>query len=516
MKIITLFLSSIKSTHFKVGTFFTTFLSIVVIRTFFEYIFESSHFIATMDNFYDNTVEYFHILLSWLSVFLSIVFVLNIFDKEKISNTIKIVLNLFGIIIIVPILDYSIFESGKILYETDFNNFWFKYIYLFDITKQHMPNITNGVRVEIALVSIFSYIYIYTIRKNIWISITAMLFVYTSIFFYGYLPAIINFMLDTTYSTIVQNSVLITKSMINLNFYTYLPILSILFLLYFIKLDKKYKYLILDSFRFERLSIYLGLFLFGFFVSIKHNLIEDEIFNLYDILKAYSALLSISFSFVYATMLNNFYDIKIDRLSNKKRALIRYDIPLQEYLDIKNIFLFFAFIFAIGVNSEFIFLIIALIALSYIYSAYPLRFKRYFILSNITLSSIAVLVFLSGICLVEGNIAFIQSDKNYLLAIFIFFFIAANLKDIKDTSSDKLHKITTLSTLIGTKKAFIILKIFVFLGFLLVMNTFNLSLFSIALLSILYIIGALYITTSEKMLIFIQCIAILIYILSIY
>lgn len=503
-------IKSIKKGKFNIAHFGLTLLAIIVVRTFFEHILESRHLVATVDNFYDNSVEYLHVIFSWISLFLSATYILNLFDKDSIANTLKITLASFGVIIIVPFLDYFMFGSGQILYETNFQDFWFKYFYLFDVTKE-IPKVTNGVRVEIFLVFLMSFVYIYVTTKSLLKALIASVLVYTLIYFYGYLPAVVNTLLDTHYMALVHKSVLPIQSLINLNFYTYLPILSLLFILYFFKIEKQYRYMILDALRIERLSIYVGIFLFAFFVSAKYGMVDDAIYNTYDMLKLYSGLLALIFSFVYASMLNNMSDIDIDIESNPQRALIRYRISSDVYTQTKNITLFFAFSTALAVNESFVFIVIAILALSYIYSMSPLRLRRFLLVSNFILSVIAVLVFLLGVCVIEGSAAFLQLHKEYVVAVFLVYFLASHLKDIKDAESDQKYGVTTLATLFPVKKLLWIIKFFVMVAIVAVCILFHFSFLITILFMLVYILGMLFIRNSEYFLVFLQLLVTIVY-----
>jgi 4-hydroxybenzoate polyprenyltransferase len=472
-------------------------------------LFESKHLIAPMDNFYDNSVELLHITFSWLSVFLSALLIINLFDKEKIENSAKIVLSFSPVIIIVPFLDMFVFQSGQILYETNFDNFWFKYFNLFDYT-HHFDSVTSGVRIEIFIIVILSFCYVYSTTSKFVNALFSSLFLYTIIFFYGYLPAFYNKIFATNYNKIVEYGVVPGKSIIQFNFYSYIPILLLLMILLLRKIEKKYIYMIYDSFRIERLSIYIGIFLFGFFLAAKKSLIEYEVFNIYDMLKLSSALLSISFAFAYATVLNNIYDIDIDKITNKKRALVLYDIDIKIYKQYQNILLFFALCFAVAVNSEFVFIVGATIALSYIYSAQPLRVKRFVFISSFLLGFIAVFVFLAGVNVVNGNVAFLDFPKKYFLALFLFYLAAVHLKDIKDIEADQQFGILTLPILLKGK--FSAFKFILILVFFLSLYILQLSFKLILLLSFVFSIGVLLIKNSEIILIFIQSLMLIVFI----
>jgi 4-hydroxybenzoate polyprenyltransferase len=509
LRLVNEFFNNIKSIKFNLGAFFISLLSIIYIRTFFEDLFESKHLIAPMDNFYDNSVELLHVTFSWISVFLSALLIINLFDKDKIENSAKIVLSFFPIIIIVPFLDMFVFQSGEILYETNFDNFWFKYLNLFDYT-HHFNGVTSGVRIEIFLIVILSFFYVYTATSKFRNALFASLLLYTMIFFYGYLPAFYNKIFLTHYDQIIEYGVTPGKSIIQFNFYSYIPVLLLLIILLFRKIEKKYTYMIYDSFRIERLSIYIGIFLFGFFLSAKRSFIEYEVFNIYDMLKLFSALLSISFAFAYATVLNNIYDIDIDKISNKTRALVLYDIDIKIYKQYQNILLFFAFCFAVAVNSEFVFIIGATIALSYVYSAKPLRIKRFVFISSLLLSFIAVFVFLAGINVINGNVAFLDFQKKYLFALFLFYFAAVHLKDIKDIQADTQFGILTLPIILKGK--FLALKFMLILVFFLTLYILQLPFKLILPLMFVFSMGILLIKNSEIILIFIQALMLIVFI----
>lgn len=485
------------------SSFFFTFFAIVIVRTILEFSLEGKHFIIHNESFYHNVVDFIHIFFSWFSLYLIISYIIFIFSNKKFIDVIKFTLITFSVILIVPLLDYFIFGSGKILYNYDFSNFIYSYFNLFNPFAS-IDFVTTGVRYEVFLVLSGSFLYIYYFSRAKFLSVVATFLIYNTIFIYGYLPAFYVWSLDTSFEGIVERGLTLNKSVIILNLYIYIPILFGIIFKALENFDRERRAIVYDFIRIERLSIYLALFLFGFFISVKSTYIEYAIFNLFDIFKVVTAILAISFTFFYSVILNNIVDLNIDKITNRTRPLVVQSISLNEYRDLKNIFLFVGLILSVTVNETFFFLMIFIAVLSYLYSSSFFRLKRYLMINNLTLALIALSVFLAGLSLIEGNSAFIVADKVLLTLIFLFFFIGANLKDIKDERGDRLDNITTLVTLYGQEKTLKIVKIA--LGIILVVfaQILSLSLLFQAIYFILFFVGSYFITQSEKYLLFIQ------------
>jgi len=434
-------------------------------------------------------------------LYLAITLLLNYFDKDKLANTTKVTLFFFPVIIIVPFLDYLVFESGSILYTGNFQNLTYKYINLFNIHIVSIKNITNGVRVEIFLVMVSSFIYIYALTNSFIKSFSASFLIYSTIFLFGYLPAFTNILNETqSLHEILNRSLLPTRSIIHLTFYMYLPLIFLLMFIIQGKLSSAYRYTFFDAFRFERLGIYIGLLIFGFFFSAKQGLILNDIFNVYDILVLVSAILSLSLAFAYATIENNIVDIRIDTLTNKQRPLVKNLIDLTQYKSLKKTFLTLSLILALTVNKEFILLMLTILSLSHIYSTSPFRYKKFFLLANFILALIGTLVFIAGSEIIEGNSVFLIINKEMLSLIFIFFFIAASLKDIKDIKGDEADSIITLPILIGVTKSLILLKTLLFIVFLLVLYLLKIDFYFSVLLICFYALFSYKISQSERFL----------------
>ncbi len=412
--------------------------------------------------------------------------------KDKLEDVAKISLYGFLLILTVPLLDGFIFGGGVISYNYDFSNFIYSFINLFNI-RANIDFVTNGVRVEIALVMIISFLYLQSF--SLLRAFIGSFLIYSVVFIYGYLPAFYGL------NMIIENSVLVPHNLILWHLYIYVPLIVILFVYFLFK----FKDIFLSFIRVERLFIYIGLFLFGVFYTAKNSIIDYDFLNIFDIYKILLAVLSLSFAFFYSVIINDVLDIKIDKISNKNRALPQKLIKLKDYNALGYIFLTLGLCFGFGVNLVFFFLLFFIIALSYIYSVKPLRLKQYFIISNIVLSTIGTSVFLLGVSMLEQT-NIVEVSKPILSLIFIAFFIASFLKDYKDKVSDKKDGVKTIANIY--ENSFIYLKLFIMLFY--TYMSYKLIGFNIILQSL--ILGVIFFKKSEKLLLYIQGIVALIYV----
>jgi 4-hydroxybenzoate polyprenyltransferase len=491
-------IAKIETLPLSAGGFFFTFVAIVAVRTCFEFLLEPSRSVTLFDSFFYSLVDYIHILLSWLSLFLSVVLWLKVIYKKDIFKIINLVLAGFCVIWIVPLIDFIFYSGIEISYRYDFSTFWHTFIHLFNPFVS-LGHISTGVRIEVAVVLVFVSIYGRVIKQSFLQILGAVFGVYTIIFTYGYLPAIYAYILNIDFFTIVAHSVLIEKSLVHLTAYIYIVPLTVQAAVLLYLMPKNIQKSFLYIARFERMSIYLGIFLLAAFLALKNGLGGMEVLNFYDINKTLAAILSIACAFIYASVINDVSDEMPDKISNAKRVLVQQLLSKQSFIELGNIFLFLSIVFAVTVNRHFVFLIFGILALSYLYSKPPFYLKRFFLLSHLTLSLIALLVGLLGFCFVEANLAFQKADAVFLSATVIFYFIASHLKDIKDHKADKAYGIVTLATIMGKKKAFYLLQttvaaVLFILGFFVM----DIGLFFAVLLTVLFFVPSMKINDSEK------------------
>ncbi len=103
--------------------------------------------------------------------------------------------------------------------------------------------------------------------------------------------------------------------------------------------------------------------------------------------------------------------------------------------------------------SPYVFAVTAAIhATSWIYSAPPLRLKRFFPLNIILIASATLEAMALGFVLSPGRPPLFLFPPALAASVVICLSFAFNVKDINDYKGDKKYKITTLMTLLGYTK----------------------------------------------------------------
>jgi len=149
-------------------------------------------------------------------------------------------------------------------------------------------------------------------------------------------------------------------------------------------------------------------------------------------------------------------------------------------------------------------ILIFILALSYVYSAEPFRLKRFVLIGHAILATIGMSVFLLGVSLSDGILAFSNTDGKLLAAIFIFFFVASHLKDIKDVSGDSADGVTTIATLFGADAAYKVVSASVILMIVAIGAWLNLALAVVAMSVFSFGALSLVLRDSEKLLLALQ------------
>ena len=247
----------------------------------------------------------------------------------------------FIMILLAPIIDFGV-SGGEGLTMT----------YLFDTPKEMLHSfltffgpdfkqgITIGIRVELALILIFTGILIYQIRKNIIKTIVFVLLFYIIVFAFGSLPGIISLgQLDVL--TFLGKSIVASASFTNNLHSTLLYsnanraleigfnflLAKVLFIIcialtstwFYLKEKTKFISLIKNS-RPERILAYFSVIFFGMFLG---NLISPAVvFSWVDYLSILVLLLSFYFSWMFSVCTNDISDENIDKVTNSSRPLI--------------------------------------------------------------------------------------------------------------------------------------------------------------------------------------------------
>ena len=156
--------------------------------------------------------------------------------------------------------------------------------------------------------------------------------------------------------------------------------------------------------------------------------------------------LSSGFTASAGNIINDIFDIEIDKVNRPDRPIPSGKILYKEALVIYFIFLLLSFIFSWFINLPAFTIVVATTFLLFLYSKY---------LKRIPLVGNAVVAFLTGLVFIYGGVAVENPVTAVIPALFAFLinFTREIVKDMQDVEGDKKAGINTFPIKFGNKKS---------------------------------------------------------------
>jgi 4-hydroxybenzoate polyprenyltransferase len=453
--------------------------AIAMLRNMFELLHKFGYIFGKQDLVSEYLSVYgifLHFMSFWIFVWLLLSVVIFLFTKKENSIRNALKFTMFGMFIILfpVIFDLLIGNDDMMLYPNDPRDLFFNMEYYFHIEKK-IFGLSPGMRYEVALVSFSSGIYIWLKSKKLIKSVIAISVVFLVISACGlwvsFFAQIYEYGFEFKSDFLFTTSKLFSESTI-LRHWTMgvsiVYILLIIILLIFIfHTDRKAEFrAVFSNLRWTRSIHYLILFFAGLalghlnFLSQKgmeiHVYQIFKFINPFDYIGILAGAVSIFLAFQSAVIYNDYFDFKIDTVSNPDRPLVLGQISPQSYRKLGILMLIFALVLAFAVNLALFYFVLTASILSYVYSNEPFRLKKVFLINNLILGFIALTVFHAGASLLLNDRSFTQIPSILSYAILFGFTLVSVIKDIKDYEGDKQNGIKTLVTVFGLKNGKII------------------------------------------------------------
>jgi len=457
-------ITSIENTQISMSSFSVFFFSLIILRLFTEAFLHG--FSSASGNFL--FFEFTHTFLFFLTSFLIFIWIIKIFIPIEIKKIANVLSWGFLILLTPPTIDYVI-SNGQ--------GFWSFYIFdsLYGMTQRFFTffgdnpqmGITYGVRIEVALSLFFIFIYSFTKTKKILKSFLLTLSSYMAFFILGTFPSWITIatrgwirgFTDINSTDIAQmfltpanifstnNTELIDALNIKMSIIYSLLLFIIIFIFYF-HTNKHKLVSFLHNVRLPQIFYHSGLFIFGIGLGIIFTkpILFFSFFNIFSLILL---LLSISFAWTASVVFNDVFDQKIDTISNSNRPLAKGIFSLQQYLSIGITLFIVSIFFSAIIDFKIALLLIAYQAIAWMYSAFPLRLKRFAFISTAVSALASLIILFSGFILVapEQNISRLPSEIIWLLLI--SFTLSLPIKDFKDIEGDRNDGVFTIPVVFG-------------------------------------------------------------------
>jgi 4-hydroxybenzoate polyprenyltransferase len=422
-------------------------------------------------------VLFSHTFLFFLLTYIIFLIFLFFLTKEKLEKIANFLLWGFLIIIFPPVVDKFIF--GDEIYKS---------FYLFDSVQGLVirfftffgenPDwgITYGARFNMAISLFFITGYIYLKTKNKTKTALGLVGSYLIFFLLSSFPSLAVYFLEifkiqeVSYSTVAGYfmspfSVFGLRGEILESFMArklaliYLPLIFLIVSGFWWSLDFKkhlslFKNIRLPQIIFNGGILFIGLGLGWFYYP------ENFQLDFFSLLVILNLLIIVFTSWFFSVFVNDYYDLEIDKISNKNRPLIQKTISMKENWDYAWFFFFVSLLGASLVGPIFFLIILVYHLLTWVYSDYPFRLKRFIGVSNVLIAFSSLIFLIIGFLIFSNSQTLDKFPWTVYWFLFLAYFLITPLKDLKDLEGDKKNKSTTLPTLVGRKNTRLLVSIF--------------------------------------------------------
>lgn len=465
--ILTHAIKSIEEMPVTLATFVTAFFALIVARLAIE----NALGLFAEHSFFFFFFEFTHTFLFFLCSFLLLLPLVRYAGKIDFQKAVSMLLFGFLIILTPPIIDTLVFRGAGFwsFYEFDGLVGLVKRFFTFFGDTPDM-GITYGVRVEVAVVTLALGLYAYLKSRRIGKALLVSLAAYAILFVLGTFPswltlAILAFQksllavnaqdvaaLFLTPENIFARDLADFRSVLNAKMSLVYGALAVLlagttlwreYPRYFVALWK--------NARLPQLVYHGGLLLLGMALAFHFSgtTIDPDFFH---IVGALVLLAAVESAWLASVVANDCYDTKIDKETNPDRPLVVDAIPPETYKMIGVLFFLASLILSGIVSFTALFLMLGYQALAWLYSAEPLRLKRFPVVATLLAAAAGLLVLVSGYLVVSPGHSLDTLPLPLLSFLFAAYALVLPVKDFKDIAGDKKDGVFTIPVLLGADR----------------------------------------------------------------
>ncbi len=418
-----------------------------------------------------------HFLFFYVSVFLAISIVLAALARERVGRVMKVMTPAWVLVLIPPFLDHLLTggHGTRITYLTDLSSVFLRF---FD-PKATFERVSQGQRVEILAACLLALSYV-RMKTRSWLrAVVAFAAVYVVLALHGILPM--------AYARLTGGSVAASGASPEILYRAAFKSggivpdesrkLALLFLLtssllgwaaYAMHAPAKARALLRNT-RPLRSVHYVGMAAFG--IACGWALASPVGVGFSgggDVLGVLGICLATFLAFQGSVALNDLFDEEGDRLVGAPRPLVTGSLDRGDVAGFAAAASLAALLFALNVKYSTFLLIVLALAVSFIYSAPPLRLKRVPLLATLLLGCVSLLACLGGFTSFAEERATAVFPLRLGWTLVLAFGLGFSAKDLKDVEGDRATGVLTMPVLLGPRGGRIAVAALVLLGYLIV------------------------------------------------
>jgi 4-hydroxybenzoate polyprenyltransferase len=401
-----------------------------------------------------NRFVFAHEMAFFFWCFFLILMLFCLVTKEKLDRLFSASSVIISLVIVAPFLDRFIFSRIQPYDYTSPENFRMNFIYFF----LKSNNVGKGLIIELALLIVFIAIYTFYKTRSFFKMLITVALTYTGIQLIAapklYLPV-------PEFAGLVPMipSFAAAERLLYFLFY-FLCALLLVVLIFFLR-NRNLIISLLRNTRPLRTLNFILLTVAGLVVAQKLS------FSYPDWIYALLALLGVFFLWQCSVIINDVFDVRIDRANLKKRPLVLRFIQPRDYLRLGLILGLLGIILSLLIGRVVLLCSLFFFLLAILYSVPPFRLRRGLLAYPIIGlgSALSFMIgYSSGTFLLRvGNLPLASKSIFYVFAVLT---IGSVTKDAQDYEGDRQMGIKNFFTIVKRERARWIISLLLFLGFL--------------------------------------------------
>lgn len=469
-------IEKIENQPIKFDVWLISFVAIIFVRLFEEIILYIKE--LPTNNFI------WHDLVHIFLVFVFVNLMAYVLFKKTLKLNSKAFLNLsligtFFLSIVPPLIDFLVSKKHDLINFYEFYSLKECFVNFFTFLQQDpLIGTTPGQRVGIAVAVFVVGLYSFIKSSKVLISLTNVFLFYVIFYIVSTLPSWITFLVegfDSSRSDVAalffsptdflnQPAMSMNISLHKKVIFSYVILLMAFSLIIFIK-NKIFQEL-LKNIRPVQTIYHLGLFSIGLGLAMIFSETVN-IFSFFNIIALIVMVLVIVAVWFSSVFVNDYFDEKIDKISNPKRPLVSHIVNKSDYLKIGVFIFIFSIIMSLLINLKITILLSFYYSITLIYNVPPLRLKKIPLVATFISALASTLIIFSGYLMIVSENNLSDFPLNIIYLLLITYTISLPLKDFKDIEGDKKDNVLTLPVIFGEKTARLIVGVNVFVSFML-------------------------------------------------
>lgn len=484
-----------------------SFLAIIVLRVFIEQFLSKTIHISP----YNIILEFAHNLFFFSLTILLIWLFVSYMVKENPANLSTIFLIASLLILFPPLID-MIKTQGEVFWSfylvSDLPTLKIQFLTIFG----HLPSgiVYFGTKIVFISAVILSGIIVYSKTRSIFRTLITFLGVYIILFVMGSFPSLFTFFykfffdhenISSIHDFEIAQFFGTPSAIWGVHFFDikysfaykleliFYPLLIILLLVLFYFINQKKFFLVLRNFRYPQIIYHSGLFFVGMGLAFL-NFPDNITLDIFSFLAILVLLVSVWLAWKTSVVVNDIYDISIDKITNSWRPLPQEIYTLKEYWELGAVCFLLSLLGGLIIGFPFFVLLLIYQIIAWFYSAPPFRFKRFPLLATFISSLASLMILFLGYILVSSNQNITSLSWRVIILLVIAYTISIPIKDFKDIEGDKKYGVWTIPVIFGERKGRTIVAVCLFISYLMsvfFLNEFKLFSFAIIFGTLTYL-----------------------------